>query len=199
MSRSVGEKCTSAPSGLNDRRLGENRVRLLHCQRLCFLCADPRATTGSAEAGTRSCPPSAAAARRTRPSRRSSLKLHRYAPALLMYAFQPCSKANLSVARPAPQRPLQPNPERSVPPGGRRRSQRSPPPAGHLLSAQHHPHVPGTLLCTAAAAACTPHHPLDRLSLSLFQSDTPYRRSFTLLDNICHGRPGRASTGQEVQ
>lgn len=33
-----------------------------------------------------------------------------------------------------------------------------------------------------------------------FQSDTPYRRSFTVLDNIGQGRPGRASvgTGQKI-
>lgn len=32
-----------------------------------------------------------------------------------------------------------------------------------------------------------------RFELFFPQSDTPYRRSFTVLDNIVQGRPGRAS------
>ncbi|KAJ8247987.1 hypothetical protein GJAV_G00236890 [Gymnothorax javanicus] len=49
--------------------------------------------------------------------------------------------------------------------------------------------------------------PRDRLHLQdvfprpntthTFRSDTPYRRSFTLLDNIAQGRPGRASVGTD--
>ncbi|KAK5854217.1 hypothetical protein PBY51_015307 [Eleginops maclovinus] len=45
------------------------------------------------------------------------------------------------------------------------------------------------------------HHLLDVFSrpntTHTYRSDTPYRRSFTVLDNIGHGRPGRASVATD--
>ena len=101
--------------------------------------------------------------------------------------------------RPASERPVQPRSQCYKWRGWQFNTKRSPPPTGCVLSPKHHSHVQGKI-CLTINISHVMWFVRDSLCdrfwfFFLPQSDTPYRRSFTVLDNIGQGRPGRASVG----